>query len=353
MAAHRYWRICFIRAQSTGQMTLAQVQLRTSDNTNHATGGTASASNSNASYPASNATDGNTSTEWNGTPANTSGSSGWWQYDFGAANAWDIASVVIQGASSTSGNQVYAPTGWTLAYSDNGTTWQDACAEFTASAWTAGSSQTFTVGSPIGTAWTGMDALLVALTNNNLTATAYGQTTTPGDRSLYRSSGKYYFEGTVSTAVGASTGLGISNPSATYAGLSGNGTNGFQTYQGFAPYYNGGSASGMGTFGAVPQGTTVAFAVDLGANLLWVRQGAAGNWNGTAGNNPATGTGGFSISAIAGAGLAPTCLVAQTNDAITLNTGASAFVGAIPSGFSAWMQPLVVASPQARAMVMA
>ena len=98
--------------------------------------------------------------------------------------------------------------------------------------------------------------------------------------------------------------------------------------------YRNASASGLPNFGLRSAGNVIGMAVDLTARLIWFRVAPAGNWNTNASYNPATGIGGVDISAIAGA-LFPLYSPYTLNDAMTANSGASAFSGAVPAGFTA------------------
>jgi hypothetical protein len=91
--------------------------------------------------------------------------------------------------------------------------------------------------------------------------------------------------------------------------------------------------------GVFADGSTVGIAVDMDARLAWFRRGAI--WNAGGAADPATGVGGVVVGAgsfmpfvsFAGTGTA-------ANDAYTMNCGASAFVNAIPAGFtSGWPTP--------------
>ena len=342
MAAHRYWRIAGLQAGANG-LELAEVQLRDAGGTNRIGTGTATASSVNTpgTTDAPKAVDGSTATEWVGIGGEYRNA--WWQYDFGAGNAWDIASVIISSGAGYTGT----PTQFGLVYSDDGSTWTDACAALNASTWTAsGQSQTITVTAAIGTAWNTLDTKASTLSSNNLVVTSYtGASSNMGARSLFRSTGKYYFEGTYTTATSGDSGFGIANASALFNQLGSNALNGFMTYQGFTPYFNGAAVS-FGTFGACPQGTTVGIAIDLSNTLLWVRQSAAGQWNGSGTADPVAGTGGFNYSAI-GSSVAPVGVPFNVGDAFTLNVGNSAFVGTRPSGFSSWGLPAPATTMQA------
>jgi hypothetical protein len=79
----------------------------------------------------------------------------------------------------------------------------------------------------------------------------------------------------------------------------------------------------------------VCIALDAGARLIWFRVGAAGNWNGSAVNNPATGVGGVAITNLGvGIQIYPSVCFGVIGDQITANFGDSAFTGAVPAGFT-------------------
>lgn len=175
----------------------------------------------------------------------------------------------------------------------------------------------------------------VTLSGGNLTA-AYGGSGTQGVRTTDRQvSGKYYWEATtgptsVNIGLGLANGavsistLALSGPSVGCAWVQANGTlqcDGVQT----------GSAVGV-----YSTNTTVCFALDLNARLLWVRIGAAGNWNNAAGPNPATGVGGYGVPFGATLAAYPFVFWASgSTSSVIANFGDSAFVGAVPSGFTA------------------
>jgi len=351
MAAHRYWRLASVATSAvSGDTTLGEIQFRDGGGTNRIGSGTPSASSEYpGGYVAANAVDGNPATEWS---SFNDGDAGWWQYDFGAGNAYDIQSVVIT-ASTYSADYRFTPSQFILLYSDDGTTWTDTAAVSAASAWTSGATQTIaTPGTPIGQAWNSLLHRQVQYSNSNLTATCYfGQ---GGAHGFFRSAGKYYFEVTFATATQGDTGAGIANASANYVNLGGNAANGLIAFHGFPPYFNGSGAGALSGVGAVAQGTTLCVAVDLTSQLIWLKNGPGANWNGSAGNNPATNVGGFSYSAI-GTSVAPVGVCYGTSEAMTLNTGGSTFAGTTPAGFTAWNggSAAPTGSAQALAMILA
>jgi hypothetical protein len=87
-------------------------------------------------------------------------------------------------------------------------------------------------------------------------------------------------------------------------------------------------------------GTVICYAIDLDGGLIWIRSGAAGNWNNSAANNPATGIGGQSLVGIGlgqGIDCYPWVFLNSSANSITANFGGSAFIGAVPAGFtSGW-----------------
>jgi hypothetical protein len=98
---------------------------------------------------------------------------------------------------------------------------------------------------------------------------------------------------------------------------------------------NGGNLYNLG---ASANNDIVCVAVDRSNNNIWFRKNG-GNWNNSGTANPATNTGGFSLTAVAAIGV-PVFAVATSSNftapTITANFGASAFSFAIPSGFQAW-----------------
>jgi hypothetical protein len=172
---------------------------------------------------------------------------------------------------------------------------------------------------------------------NNLvlttTSNAQGNVRTV-DRQL---TGKLYWENTLTTITGQIS-AGIANQAVTLGSLSPQAPN---TVVNAIVVTNSGTINLNGTtgasLGAFASGGVACFALDLVAQLFWIRNGAAGNWNGSATNNPATGVGGMSAPFIGG-GIPAYALAAFTNgsttSSITANFGDTVFTGAVPSGFT-------------------
>jgi hypothetical protein len=195
--------------------------------------------------------------------------------------------------------------------------------------------------------WDAATVTAVTLSGGNLVATNTG--TTSVDQGAHvaaaggKSSGKYYFEATFTTVMGSvgqgvDYGAGVGTPSSTYTGMGfSGGVTGGMVYKTGSVYMNG-SNQGSFLLGTRVSGDVIGIAVDLDNRKLWFRVAPSGNWNASGTANPATNTGGFTLSAgtmvpfatFGGAsGLA--------NNVITANFGASAFTGAVPAGFtSGW-----------------
>lgn len=185
---------------------------------------------------------------------------------------------------------------------------------------------------PVPTTWNLADkSANMSLTNGNLTATSTNFSV--GVRAVAgKSAGKWYFETTMANGGSAADviGLGLAGAVLTTTGPAG-------TVVVFPSFINV-NASSVLAFSGMANGVVVGKAIDLDAKLIWFRIAPTGNWNNNAANNPATGVGGVNIAVIATGPLYPIFQVgAASGHAATANFGASAFVGAVPAGFtSGW-----------------
>lgn len=180
----------------------------------------------------------------------------------------------------------------------------------------------------------------ITLSGGNLTAAG-----TAGWTGLVRSvksqsAGKFYWEITFN-ATQSQSGVGVAIGSLAVAtqtfsnagtGKAGLVQIGNVFVDGSATITVGGVGSSNISFGTITSGTVICIAVDLTAKLIWWRLGAAGNWNNAAGRDPATGVGGASITNLTTA-YATDCFGGA--DTLISNFGATAFVGVVPSGFTA------------------
>ena len=93
----------------------------------------------------------------------------------------------------------------------------------------------------------------------------------------------------------------------------------------------------LSTLATYTTGSVICIAVDVANKLIWFRVGASGNWNNNASYDPGTGVGGINFAAISINNLYPAVSFGYTTTGqATLNVGASAFTGVVPSGFSPW-----------------
>jgi hypothetical protein len=176
----------------------------------------------------------------------------------------------------------------------------------------------------------------VTLSNGNRTATLTTATGDQGTRSTTsKTSGKFVYE-VVWNQVGgyADTGAGIALSTAAFTSLGANGTGGFIVFANSGGMFLNGANQGLSGWAA---SATAMFAVDLTNGKVWfASSNNPGKWNNTT-HDPATNTGGYSLSALSGAKFAAIVMSnGATNQAFTANFGQSPFVNSVPAGFSAW-----------------
>jgi hypothetical protein len=189
--------------------------------------------------------------------------------------------------------------------------------------------------------WDPATVASVTLSGGNLVATNTGTTSAnQGARvaaSDGQTTGKYYFEvtGNSVTSAGVNNGVGIGTTASTYTNLGNSATTGVIGYRTGSIWANG-SNSGATSGTIFLNGEIFCVAVDLVNRRIWFRKGASGNWNNNSSNNPATNTGGVTIPS---GTMVPVCLFGgsggTSGSVMTANFGATAFTGAVPSGFTA------------------
>jgi hypothetical protein len=172
---------------------------------------------------------------------------------------------------------------------------------------------------------------LVATNNNSGPGTAITQIGAAGSK-------KYYFEIVLTNDTdggGQNTGIGLSNSCCGYGGgFLGGSSASIGCYDSANTFYNGGNV-GTCTPGAWSQGDNIGVAYDTGNGKAWFRQNG-GNWNNAAigSQNPATNTGGFSIS-ISGTVYPAVQIRQSVIDTMTAKFLASSWTYTVPSGFVA------------------
>lgn len=167
---------------------------------------------------------------------------------------------------------------------------------------------------------------------------AHSNTSAGGARSIdLKSSGKYYFEVTLTTLVGTSTGIGLLQACFGCADLvSGANVGTVVIYKGSGNIWSNGSSSGK-SLGALANGDIIGIAIDLDGRNVWFRKAPSGNWNGNASYDPATASGGASCSSLPD-GAAPAIgytSSGNSTETVTANFGDTSFSGSVPSGFTA------------------
>ena len=179
-------------------------------------------------------------------------------------------------------------------------------------------------------AWNSLDLLAITLSGGNLIATSTGAGSVRGVSTL--TTGKYYWECTMNVWSQANTSVGVANSTAILSNFVTTGFNSAMVYLSGAISVN--SISSGQSLGARSSGDIIGIAVDGTAHLIWFRVAPSGNWNGSGTADPATGTGGISISSL-GSTVFPAFGQTTSGQSATANFGATAFTGAVPSGFSA------------------
>jgi hypothetical protein len=178
----------------------------------------------------------------------------------------------------------------------------------------------------------------VHLSNNFLTATGTvaGFTSAIGITNIYSSSGKLYNEFTAGTISAVSDAVGILNSSqAVTAAFPGSSLNSIGYIRDGRVMINGSVITTIATW---TTGNVVSMAVDFVNNKIWFRVGSGGWNNDIIGNqNPATNTGGVSLSTLNAGPFVPVACLDAVGDSLTANLGASAYAQSVPSGFSNWI----------------
>jgi hypothetical protein len=176
----------------------------------------------------------------------------------------------------------------------------------------------------------------VALSNGGLTATGTvaGFTGAIGTPVLYQSSGKLYYElttGTISAIHGDTVGIQNSSAgvTATFPGATANGIGYIADGR---VLLNGALLTTIQTF---TSSNVICIATDLVDDEIWFRVGS-GNWNNSGTANPATDTGGISLSGLSAGPYVPIATTDAVGDSYTVNFGATSYAESVPSGFGNW-----------------
>lgn len=174
----------------------------------------------------------------------------------------------------------------------------------------------------------------ITLSGGNLTASYAGAGFAAARSVNSFAAAKRYLEATSNgLSGGGGGGLGIGNAAASLSNFVGANNNSIGLgSQGVILIGGAAVAGGAGDWSAA--GFVGQVAVDMGAKLFWGRA-AGGSWNGSGAADPATGVGGISLAVVGSPWFAMLHLFTNP-DSMTLNFGATAFTGPVPSGFSAF-----------------
>lgn len=189
--------------------------------------------------------------------------------------------------------------------------------------------------------WNGSDQIGITLSNGNLTATYNDTGSRGGIRATTSfSTGKLYYElqlnFSASSNMGGTWASGTKNFATTFLGGD---TLSTGAYRDNSIYFNSGSLGSYIT--TVATGDWIGIALDLTNNKIWIMDiTQGGGWNNApiGSQNPATNTGGGSLTGLTGLPWFPAAAfdaVATGTYSVTANFGGSAFLGSVPSGFVA------------------
>ncbi|MEH2569663.1 SPRY domain-containing protein [Bradyrhizobium sp. AZCC 2289] len=193
-----------------------------------------------------------------------------------------------------------------------------------------------------GVTYATLDGAVTAgtLSNGNLTYTHTSGNGTARS-TAQKNSGKWYFEITAGTGIaagGTNSSVGVMKLGATDINVLNGSDAGMVLKGGNAAIFSNNASSGLSLGVDIADGNIIGVAVDLDNHKIWFRKAPSGNWNGQAigSQNPATNTGGASLSVWNATTLSPYAGF-DAGGSWTANFGASAFTGAVPSGFtSGW-----------------
>ena len=182
------------------------------------------------------------------------------------------------------------------------------------------------------TTWDPATLTNATLSGGNLTVTGTVSNSAGGARVADVSAkaiGKYYIETLLGQNFG--TAIGVAVLGSAYLTLANNVYTGgavISSWDG-TMLVNG---SNVGSITGAANGARFGHAIDLDNRRIWFRVAPSGNWNNNASYNPATNTGGWTLPS---GSMLPYLFPHSSGDVVTANFGASAFTGAVPSGFIA------------------
>jgi len=175
----------------------------------------------------------------------------------------------------------------------------------------------------------------ITLSNGNLTATFTKSVYPAAVRATVGfSTGKLYFEWQLGGALPSNCNAGFASASESLIGVGGSANSVHANTEYNQVQFNNTTLGGW--LVSSSSGDWCACAIDIDNALIWYKElGSGGNWNNSGTANPATGSGGFSVAGLTNLPWYPELdFYAQGNSISTVNFGATAFSGTIPSGFT-------------------
>lgn len=171
----------------------------------------------------------------------------------------------------------------------------------------------------------------VSLSGGNLTAKQNGSAT--GEKKIRsiasRSTGKYYFEALCLIQNDCRIGFANSSMPINGGGALADSVNavGYEPWRGYIQQ----NSAILATVETGGGGDRFSVAIDIGANLIWVKVNA-GAWNNNGANSPSAGTGGVTYSNM-GTIFVAGQVANNADTGWTVNFGATAFTYSVPAGF--------------------
>lgn len=151
-----------------------------------------------------------------------------------------------------------------------------------------------------------------------------------------QATGKYYFEVTLGDTPGANSRIGVA-PNYFVPGSTGTTKWTYININAASIDFVVNAINAANQTVTCAAGTVLCLALDLDNQMIWFRANAL-NWNNSGTANPATNTGGFSLTSSLGTkgiSLIPLVFFSLANHAVTANFGDAAFAQTVPSGFTA------------------
>jgi hypothetical protein len=191
------------------------------------------------------------------------------------------------------------------------------------------------------TSWDSGNKFQITLSTTNISNDTATNSVGPGNFGVVRSlasysTGQKYNEWLIVATDGNQVGIGVCNASQALSGapFMGTGANNAGILSSNGSVVLNGGSPGLYAGSAVANGDVVSQAIDIGAKLGWWRLNG-GNWNNSGAANPATGAGGYDISAVTG-DLYLFAEIQSNGCTGVLRTRTADFTRTVPGSFGNW-----------------